>query len=167
MIRTPQELFAQQLRRMLWVEQTQAEEILPELYDRIHAVDLRLTVERHILETQQHVRALEIILHQLGEAARPEESAALQGLTQERDLLLTVVDGERHLADLAHAEAITRSEHLEIAAYAALHAIANALGEEEIAAKLQELLEQEGFALELAERATAKLLAEKVEAERT
>jgi ferritin-like metal-binding protein YciE len=166
-IETPHELFAHRLRTMLWVEQRLADDILPELYEHVHAIDLKYGIERHLLETQHHVRTLQRVLHLLGGGAQPEESPALLGLKAEHDALLKVVDGERQdVVDLLHAGAVVQGEHLEIAAYESLIATANALGEEEIALQLQEILEQEEFALELAHQATAKLLAEQVESQR-
>jgi ferritin-like metal-binding protein YciE len=70
------------------------------------------------------------------------------------------------LNDLAHAQAAAATEHLELAAYESLASLAEALGEESVAIRLREVMEQEEFALEQVESATAKLLAEKVESER-
>ncbi len=166
-IRTPQELFAHRLRTMLWVEERLAGEILPMLYDHVHAIDLKLGIERHILETQGHVRTLRSALHLLGTSEQPQESAALLGLEAEHDVLMEAVDLEREdVVDLMHAAVIGQSEHQEIAAYESLVATAQALGEEEIAAMLQEILEQEEYALELVEKAATKLLAEQVESPR-
>jgi ferritin-like metal-binding protein YciE len=166
-IRTPNELFAHRLRTMLWVEERLAEEILPTLYDHVHAVDLKLGIERHIVETQGHVRTVRSALHLLGTSEHPEASAALLGLKAEHDALMELVDQEREdVVDLMHADVIAQGEHHEIAAYTQLVSTAQALGEEEIAAMLQEILEQEEYALELAEKAAAKLLAEKVESPR-
>jgi ferritin-like metal-binding protein YciE len=152
---------------MLWVEERLAEEILPTLYDHVHAVDLKLGIERHIVETQGHVRTLRSALHLLGTSEVPEESAALLGLKAEHDSLLELIDEEREdVVDLMHADVIAQSEHHEIAAYESLVSTAQALGEEEVAAMLQEVLEQEEYALELAKKAATKLLAENVESPR-
>jgi ferritin-like metal-binding protein YciE len=53
-----------------------------------------------------------------------------------------------------------------MAGYQSLASLAEALGEEAIAIRLREVMEQEELALEQVDRATAKLLAEKVESER-
>jgi ferritin-like metal-binding protein YciE len=164
MLRTPHELFVHRLRTMLWVEQRLADAILPTFYDHVHAVELKYGIERHTFETRQHVRTLERILHLLGGPGKPEESAALRGLEAEHDTLMKAVDQERHdVADLMHAELIAAGEHQELAAYEALVATAHALGEEEIAGWLEEIREQEEHALEVANEAAVKLLAEKVE----
>ena len=76
---------------------------------------------------------------------------------------MSEVDLDRHgVSDLMHAGVISQSEHLEIAAYTELRSLANALGEEDVAMRLQEILEQEQHALELVEKELAKLLAEQV-----
>jgi len=67
------------------------------------------------------------------------------------------------LIDVFHTDVIARTEHVEIAAYNGLYHLAKALGEDEVASLLRENLEQEEHALEQAEHALAKLLAEKVE----
>ena len=68
--------------------------------------------------------------------------------------MLAALDEDATAArDLVHAQAVAQTEHLEIAAYDSLRALADACGEEEAGALLQELLEQEQHALELAERA--------------
>jgi ferritin-like metal-binding protein YciE len=152
------ELFVRRLRAMLFVEETLANEILPLFYEHVHATDLKYGLDRHTLETKAHARAVRSILHDLGVAAEPVESPALLGLKAEHDALM-----EEFPNDLMHAGVIAQGEHLEIAAYTWLRSTANALGHEDVALRLQGILEQEEYALELAEKALAKILAEKVE----
>ena len=142
---------------MLWVEQRLADEILPLFYDHVHATDLKYGLERHILETRQHVTTVRTILHLLGEKQDGIETPALLGLRAEHDSLM-----EAFPTDLMHCDVIAAGEHHEIAAYTWLRSTANALGEEDIAMRLTEILEQEQYALELVEKATAKILAETV-----
>lgn len=163
----PRELLEARLRQMLWVELTLAEKVLPELFEDARSTNLRYGLDRHLLETREHVDAIRDVLHELQAPADPEESPALKGLVAEHEQLLKKVsEGGPLLADLAHAQAAAATEHLEIAAYDALTSLAEALGEEEIGIRLREVMEQEQIALELVDRATAKLLAEKVESER-
>jgi ferritin-like metal-binding protein YciE len=166
-LRTPRALLEHRLRTMLWVEQTLADEVLPDLYDRVDSIELKYAVERHLFETRQHARTLQSVVHLLGAAGGPEESPALSGLRAELAALAKRVDEERRdVVDLACAEAIAQTEHLEIAAYESLAALADALGETDTASTLRVILEQEQHALELATRAATKLLAEQVESER-
>ncbi|HZR94174.1 MAG TPA: DUF892 family protein [Gaiellaceae bacterium] len=164
MIATPQELFAHRLRSTLWIEQTLVDEILPTMGGHVHSIDLKYAIEHHTFETQHHVRTLQSVLHRLGESAEAEPSPALLGLRADHDAMMNRIDLSRHdVVDLMHGEMIAATEHHEMAVYESLVATANALGEEEIATMLEEIREQEEHALEVVTRATAKLLAEKVE----
>jgi ferritin-like metal-binding protein YciE len=152
---------------MLWVESRLCEDVLPGLVEQARATDLRYGFERHLLETRGHVRTVRAILDELGVPAEPDEGTALTAIAREHEQLVEQIAGDGHLLhDLAHIEAAAASEHLEIAAYGSLASLAEALGEEAIAIRLRGLMEQEELALELVERAQAKLLAEKVESER-
>jgi ferritin-like metal-binding protein YciE len=164
---SPRDLLAARLRQMLWVELRLSEQVLPELLEQAHATDLKQGFGRHLFETESHVATVREILQELEVPADPEESPALQGLVREHEELLAQIAGEEQLLeDLAHAQAAAATEHLEIASYDSLAGLAEALGEEGIAIRLRELMEQEELALELVDRSQAKLLAEKVESER-
>lgn len=161
----PRRLFVHLLRTLLWVELTLADDILPELAERVRAVDLRWALERHRHETEAHAKNLRRVLSLLEESSDPEPSVAFAGLREEYEGGLKLIDGDRtDVLDLFHADAIARTEHLEIAAYSGLVHMAQALGaQREAVLLLRENLEQEEHALEQAEHALAKLLAEKVE----
>jgi len=152
-VRTARGLFVDRLHRMLWVEETLARDLLPLVLARAHAIDLQYCVERHVLETQEHVLAVRTILRLLGERQEGVE-----------DPVLVVLRRELGETDFELADLLAKGEHLEIAAYTALRSLANALGEEDIGIRLTEILEQEQYALELVEKATAKILAEAVTA---
>jgi ferritin-like metal-binding protein YciE len=143
------DLFVERLHQMLWIEHALADEILPLVYERVHAIDLKYEVERHQRETKQHVMTIRTCLNHLGERQDGIESPALLGLVQE------LGEGDLPLADF-----LMKAEHLEIAAYTWLRSTANALGEEDLALRLTGVLEQEEYALELVQKATAKILAE-------
>jgi ferritin-like metal-binding protein YciE len=143
--------FLERMHQMLWVEQTLADEILPLVSERAHAIDLKEAVERHRRETKQHVMTVRTCLNLLGERQEGIESQALLGLREEL--------GE---TDLELADFLGKAEQLEIAAYRWLRSFANALGQEDIGIRLTEVLEQEEYAFELVQNATAKILAETV-----
>ena len=168
LLTNPRELLAARLRQMLWIELQLAEKVLPELRAHAHAPDLQWAFERHLLETEGHVETLREVLRDLEVPADPEESPAFAGLVDEHEQLVKQLleeDGEL-LSDLVHAQAAAATEHLEMAAYQSLASLGETMGEETISIRLRELMEQEELALEQVERATAKLLAEKVESER-
>jgi ferritin-like metal-binding protein YciE len=163
-LKTPHELFDLRLRTQLWVERRLADELLPLFREHVHSTQLKYAIDHHMFETLVHARTLERILHLRGAAGEPVESPALLGLKADHDALMQLIDQERDdVVDLMHAEVLAATEHHEIAVYASLVATANALGEDGVAAQLQEIREQEEHALEVVERATVELLAEKVE----
>ena len=167
LLTNPRELLAARLRQMLWIELQLSENVLPELREEAHAPDLRWAFERHLLETESHVEAVREVLRDLEVPAEPEESPAFEGLVAEHERLMKqILEEDRLLRDLAHAQAAAATEHLETAAYQSLASLAETMGEETVAIRLRELMEQEQLALEQVDRATAKLLAEKVESER-
>jgi ferritin-like metal-binding protein YciE len=139
--------FVERLRRMLWIEEWLAHELLPALREQATSNDLQHGIDHHLLETRQHALTVRTILTLLGESHDPRPSEAVPALAGE---LVETTDLLMHI------------EHVEIAAYTALRSTANALGEDDIALRLTEILEQEQYALELVEKATAKLLAERV-----
>jgi ferritin-like metal-binding protein YciE len=101
---------------------------------------LRWALERHLRETDEHVLRLRRILRE------PLNDA---GVTD----------------DLASLAEIIRAEHLELAAYTVLVHLAQALGaDDRVVHMLRRSMGEEEFALEQAEHALAKLLAEKVTA---
>jgi ferritin-like metal-binding protein YciE len=164
-IENAHELFAHQLRTMLWVELTLDDEVLPELFELVHAVDLKWNVEHHMHETRGHVRNIRRVLALVGEPDDPQETPALLALKQEHASLLKSVPEDRDdLRDLVHADAIMRTEHYEVAAYNGLVHLAKALGLDlDAVTLLRQNMGQDAHALEQVEHATAKLLAEKVE----
>ena len=142
------ELLVDRLRRVLWVEERLHDEVLPAALERARATDLRDGIERHLVETRQHALTVRTILNLLGEQQRAVEEPALHA--------------ELGGTDLELCELLVRIEHLEIASYTFLRSLANALGEEDVGVRLTEILEQEEYALELVQKATAKILAETV-----
>jgi ferritin-like metal-binding protein YciE len=147
------ELFIHRLQQMLWVEEQLADEILPLLYDHVHAIDLKYGIERHLLETKQHALTVRVCLNAVGAKQDPVE-----------DPVVVASAHEPAQSDLAIAALLARNEHLEIASYTWLRSVANALGEDDVGIRLTEVLEQEEYALELVHKATAKILAETVTA---
>jgi ferritin-like metal-binding protein YciE len=167
-IAEPRELFLHQLRTMLWLERQLADDVLPALLDSVHAADLRWAVERHLDETKLHAANVRYVLDVLGADDGSEERLALTGLKAAHDFLMERIDTTRaDVADLFHLDVIVRTEHMEIAAYTWLVHAADAL---DVAPEATRLLRrnmgQEEYALEEAEKALVKLLAERVEAAR-
>jgi ferritin-like metal-binding protein YciE len=149
------DLFLHRLRRMLWVEETLAAETLPRLREQAHANQLARALDRHLLETEGHVRNLGRVFVAIGERAVAVESVAFRAL-----------EAEQMLDDLALIDVVSHYEHLELAGYETLVQLAQALDVgvfQDVVYLLRTNLEQDAYALEELERALVQLLAEKVE----
>ncbi|HKB94310.1 MAG TPA: DUF892 family protein [Gaiellaceae bacterium] len=143
------ELFVHELRTMLDVEQRLAKDVLPGLRERAHAAGLRRALDRHLLETEEHVENLRRVFAFTGEPLVPRD-AELPEPAAGNDVEILV--------------STLRTEALEVASYTFLVHAAQALAVDEDAVRLLRLnMEQDAYALEEAEKELAKLLAEKVE----
>src|SRR5579871_658250 len=121
-VTSAEDLFRVRLRQMLYVEAQLADEVLPRLRRDAHSTDLRYAFERHLAETEAHVDTVRDLL---GAHAGPEPSPAFDAVVAEHDRLLERVPaGDAVAADLVHAMAAAATEHLELAAYDLLSAMA-------------------------------------------
>jgi ferritin-like metal-binding protein YciE len=152
----PQSLFLHQLREMLYVERSLADEVLPSVSKEVENAQLREGLEKHAKQSGQHARSLERAFEILDAEARPEPSHALEGLRKDHDQLASNI-GMETLRDLFDAEAIAKSEHLEIAAYRGLIEMAQQMGQTEIQGLLEDNCRQDAETLEQLESMSRQL----------
>jgi ferritin-like metal-binding protein YciE len=146
---TPQELFLHDLGACLTMEQT-VEGMLETLVDEAHDQELKQKLRHHREETQAQIRNLHRAFEALGEEADTKPCPAIEGIEKEGELNLKMADDS--LADDVILAGCAETEHHEIAVYENLIVHANALGQEDVVALLQENLEQEEAALEKAQQ---------------
>ena len=105
--------------------------------------ELRTGFQRHLKQTQEHVRRLQQIAQRLGVEADGETCKGMKGLLAEGKEALGK-HSDRNVRDAALIGAAQRVEHYEIAAYGCARTYANALGKSQDAALLQQTLDEEG-----------------------
>ncbi|HZQ89515.1 MAG TPA: DUF892 family protein [Gaiellaceae bacterium] len=133
------DLFMRELEALLELEQRLQHEVLPDLRQRVRADGLRAALDRHQLQTKERVANLRRVRALAGRAELPS-------------------------GDLEILAEILRVEHRMLASYELLVRAALALGVDGDAVRLLRLnMEQDAYALEEADHALGKLLAEKVE----
>ena len=147
-IETPQELYAFELGAALKMEKTILE-MLPDLEEHAHDEHLQQALQQHYEETQRHVTNLERVFQALGEEIDESPCPVIEGLQKEGDANLKMVDDS--LNDHVILAGVCETEHHEIAVYEGLITKAEAMGEQDVVALLQENLEQEEAALEKAQ----------------
>ncbi len=136
----PRKLFVHKLGTALSMERTVLT-MLREQSRKATDPELKDGLTAHLEETEQQIANLEQAFSALGVKATGHTSASVDGLKQEAKDLLGKVPEE--LVDAVILGAAAHTEHHEISTYEGLITMAEAMGEEDIVALLQENLEQE------------------------
>src|SRR6185295_19797359 len=115
---------------------------LPKMAKAAQNADLKAAVEKHRVETQEHVSRLEQVFGMINEKPQAKKCPAIIGLTEEGEEIMEEYKGSPALDAglLAAAQAV---EHYEISRYGTLRTWATELGLQDAAALLQETLAEE------------------------
>jgi len=153
-IESPRELFGHKLGATLTMEETILD-MLAELEQEANDPQLKQQLSHHRQETKQQVRNLDRAFSALGQQPNRQPCPAIEGLQKEGKQNLKDVDDSLNEAVILAACAETEAH--EIAVYDGLIIHADAMGEEDIVALLQENLEQEQHTLQEVRKATKKI----------
>jgi ferritin-like metal-binding protein YciE len=134
-------LYVDELRDLYSSEQ-QLIKALPKMAKAANSNELRKGFEGQLEQTRQHATRLEQILSALGEPVKGKKCKGMAGIVSEGSEMMAE-DFEGALMDAALISAAQRVEHYEIAAYGAVHAYAELIGESEAASLLQQTLDEE------------------------
>lgn len=135
------DLFEHQIKD-LYSAENQLLKALPKVKD--HATDdkLKKAFEKHLKETEGHVKRLEEICEDLGISPKGETCKAMEGLVKETESFLKE-DTEKDVRDAGLIAEAQRVEHYEISGYGTAVRFAKELGHDKIATKLQKTLDEE------------------------
>ncbi len=150
----PRKLFAYKLGMALSMERTVLS-MLKEQGRKASDAELKEGLTAHVQETEQQIGNIEQAFSALGVKASRHSSASAEGLKQEAKELLGKVPEE--LVDAIILGAATHTEHHEISTYEGLISMAEAMGEDDLVALLQENLEQEQAMLRQVQEKTQQL----------
>ena len=148
-IESPQELFVHKLGAALTMEKTTLE-MLEELQQEARNGQLQQNLKKHHRETQQQIQNLEQVFTALGKEPEEQDCPTIEGLKKEGEKMIKDTDDE--LVDAVILSGVVETEAHEIAVYDGLITSAEAIGEEDIVALLQENLEQEQNVLQQARK---------------
>jgi len=115
---------------------------LPKMAKAASSEDLRLAFERHLEQTQEHVRRLETAFSRLKEKPTRVPCKAMKGLLEEAEEMINA-DGDPVIKDAGLISAAQRVEHYEMAGYGCARTYAEMLDEEDSAELLQKTLGDE------------------------
>ena len=139
---TLQALFTEELQDLYDAEQ-QLLQALPQMADAARGEALRAAFTSHLKETRGHVARLDSVFTLMGSNAGRRHCAGIAGILEEAARLLTHAEIEGAVLDaglIAHAQ---KAEHYEMCGYGTCVAWARTLGLHQIAARLEETLEEE------------------------
>lgn len=129
----------------LYSAEDQLIEALPKMANAAHSPKLKRALMDHLEDTRRQKQRLESAFQMLGKDVESETCEAMQGLISEGDEIAGL-DGDPDAKDAALIAAAQRVEHYEIAGYGCARTFARQLGHDDVAALLQETLDEEGDA---------------------
>lgn len=143
-IKNLEELLVDELKD-LYSAETQLIKALPKMVEAASSPKLKRAFEGHLQQTRGHAERLVQALGLLGESEGGKTCHAMKGLIEEGG---EAIDAEApdSVRDANLIGAAQRVEHYEMAAYGCARAFALKLGKSDIAALLQETLDEEGAA---------------------
>ena len=155
-IATFQDLYVHQLEDLYYAEQ-QITKALPKMIDKATDVGLRQGFEQHLRETEGQIERLRRVFDLEGLQPRGATCPAIDGIIKEANEVAGEVS-DKAVLDAALTAAAQAVEHYEIARYGTLITWAQQLGKSEVAAILQQTLDEEKATDEkLTQLATAPL----------
>ena len=138
---TFEDLFLHQLQDVYYAE-NQITKALPKMSAKATDTGLKAGFDKHLVETEGQIRRLEQVFDLIGEQPKGATCPAIEGIIKEANEVAGEIADPAVLdaALIASAQAV---EHYEITRYGTLIAWANQLGRSEVAALLQETLDEE------------------------
>jgi ferritin-like metal-binding protein YciE len=140
-IKTMDDLFVHALRDIYYAEK-QIVQSLPEMIEKASDPQLKQGFQSHLGETKNHVTRLEQVFRLLRQEPRGVDCPAIDGIIDEAEEIAGEVE-DKSVLDAALIAAAQAVEHYEITRYGTLIAWAKELGRNEVAALLQQNLEEE------------------------
>lgn len=122
--------------------ESQLVEALPRLATAASSEELRLAIEVHMDQTQEHVLRLERAFAMLKDKPTRTTCKAMKGLLEQADEMIQA-EGDPAIKDAGLISAVQRIEHYEMAGYGCAREYAETLREGTAAAMLQKTLDEE------------------------
>jgi ferritin-like metal-binding protein YciE len=116
---------------------------IPKMVKKATDENLSAALQAHLLETETHIERLERAFEILDEPASGKACAGIQGIIEEAGEHMSEEYGSDELLDVVIVASAQRAEHYEIAAYGNAIAHAKQLGMDDMAALLEETLNEE------------------------
>jgi ferritin-like metal-binding protein YciE len=137
-----EKFFHDSLKDIYWAEKHLTKE-LPKMQKAATTQELKDAIEEHKSQTEEHVTRLEKVFEIMGKKAQAKKCDAMEGLTKEGHSMVEETEDGSMTRDVSVIMAAQKVEHYEIATYGGLVALANTMGQTEVAEILSTTLEEE------------------------
>jgi ferritin-like metal-binding protein YciE len=134
-------LFEDSLKDIYWAEKALTK-ALPKMIKNATSAELVEALENHLSETETQIERVEEVFEMLEKKPVAKKCEAMQGLIKEGEGIMDECE-DGSMMDAGIIGAGQKIEHYEIAAYGTLRTFAETLGLSDVAALLQETLEEE------------------------
>lgn len=139
---TLEDLLIEELRD-LYSAETQIIEALPKMAKAASSAKLRDAFEMHLRQSEKHRETVSELVRELGAVPSGVTCKGMQGLIKEGEGMIKE-NAEPSVKDAGLISAAQRVEHYEMAGYGCVRTWARLLGYDEMADKLQKILDEEG-----------------------
>jgi ferritin-like metal-binding protein YciE len=143
-IETLDELLIEEIKDLYDAEK-QLTKALPKMAKAASSPDLKAAFTDHLEQTKGHVTRLETVFEHLGVKPKGKPCAAMKGLIEEGQEQ-TQADAEGAIMDLMLIAAAQKVEHYEISGYGSVRAMAETIGNDEVADLLRQTEDEEAEA---------------------
>lgn len=137
-----EKLFHDSLKDIYWAEKHLTKE-LPKMQKAATTQELKDAIEEHTTQTEEHVARLEQVFEMMGKKAQAKKCDGMEGLTKEGQSVVEETEDGSMTRDAGIIMSAQKVEHYEISAYGSLVALANTMGQNEVAEILNTTLEEE------------------------
>jgi ferritin-like metal-binding protein YciE len=135
------DLLVMKLQSLYYAEQ-QITKALPKMVEAVADEDLKMALQSHLKETEEHVSRLTQALDQLDAKVEPLESKAVEGMIADTQWCIDNIENSKVL-DASLIGAAQNVEHFEMAGYGSAATWAEQLGEAEVKNILGMTLDEE------------------------
>lgn len=135
------ELFHNELMGIYWAEKALVK-ALPKMAKNATSEELVEAIENHLEETEGQVEKVEEVFELIEKKAKVKKCEGMAGLIREGEEIMKSSD-KGSMRDAGIIAAAQKVEHFEIATYGTLRTYAEILGLEDVAAVLEEILDEE------------------------
>jgi len=137
-----EKFFEDSLKDIYWAEK-HLTKALPKMKKAATTQELKDAIDKHTVQTEEHVSRLEQVFEMLGKKAQAKKCDGMEGLVKEGESVVEETEEGSMTRDAGLIVSAQKVEHYEIAAYGSLVQLATTMGEDEIAEILNETLEEE------------------------